>query len=314
MKTAIINSWGTPDVFEIKETKRPEPNDDQVLIKVFASSINPVDWKHRLGNHKYMLGAPFPITLGYDVAGEVAAVGNNITRFKIGDKVFGDLDKKYGGGLAEFAVGNEHCFALVPANNSMEVMAAYPLVTLTALQALRDKALVSAGKTVLINGASGGVGHIAVQIATILGASTIAVASTRAQKMVESLNCTSFIDYKKNDVLSINEKLDVFFDVIGNYSFLQTKHLLKPGGIYISTLPRPKIVVHKLLQPFSNGKKVKAILRKHSAADMDQIAQWVEEGKLQVVIDKQFDLDHIAEAHSYSESGKTLGKSVVLIK
>jgi NADPH:quinone reductase-like Zn-dependent oxidoreductase len=313
MKAAVINKWGNPDVFELTEVNKPQIRPDQLLIKVFASSINPVDWKHRTGYHKYVLGAPFPIILGYDVCGEVVEAGSSITKFKVGDIVFGDLDNKYGGGLAEYAVGHEKCFALKPSNITNEQAAALPLVSLTALQALRDKAGLKKGDTILINGASGGVGHISVQIAKIMGGRVIAVAGGRNQSFIESLYPDTFIDYTKQNVLSFEEKFDVFLDTIGNYSFLKTKHLLKDNGIYITTLPRPKILIHKIFQIFSKGKKVKTLLRKHSESDIEQIAQWVKEDKLKVTIDKTFSLEEIKKAYAYAEEGHTTGKNVIVI-
>lgn len=314
MKAAVINSWGSADVFEIKtNVVQPIPKKNQVLIKVFASSINPVDWKHRTGFHKYMLGAPFPIILGYDVCGRIVETGSDITKFKTGDIVFGDLDNKYGGGLAEYALAHENCLAYKPNNMEHEQAAALPLVSLTALQALRDKANIKKGDVVLINGASGGVGHIAVQMAKIMGAKVIAVASGRNKDFLDSYKPDSFIDYTQQNILELDEKIDVFFDVIGNYSFFKTRHLLNSNGTYVNTLPRPKILIHKLLEPFSNGKKVKTLLRKHSSEDLAQIAQWVLEGKLKVSIDKSFKLEEISQAHQYAENSRTRGKNVIVI-
>jgi NADPH:quinone reductase-like Zn-dependent oxidoreductase len=314
MKAAVIHRWGSPDVFEIVETNQPIPGADQVLIKVIASGLNPVDWKHRKGNHKYMLGQTFPIILGYDVSGEVVETGANISTFKKGDLVFGDLDNKYGGGLAEYAIGSEHCFAKIPANCDPAEAAAYPLVSLTVLRAFRDKANLQKGQTVLINGASGGVGYVAVQMAKLFGANVIAVASSRNKELIEHLNPDKFIDYTKSDLLEANVKVDLFFDVAGNYSFLKTKRMLNKGGMYLSTLPRPKILVHKMLQVFTANKKVKTVLRKHRASDMKQIAQWISEGKLEMSIDQTFNIDQIKEAHHYSEKGKTQGKCLILIQ
>ena len=313
MKAAIINKWGSPDVFEISNVDKPVPKPDQVLIKVFASSINPVDWKHRTGFHKYMLGAPFPIILGYDVCGEVVEKGNETTKFNVGDMVFGDLDNKYGGGLAEYALAHENCLASVPNNIKHEHAAALPLVSLTALQALRDKANLQKGNTVLINGASGGVGHIAIQIAKIMGARVIAVASGKNQQFIEAYKPDLFVDYTQQNILELDEKIDVFFDVIGNYSFLKTKHLLNNNGTYVSTLPRLKILLHKLFEPFNKGKKVKTLIRKHSSSDLEQIARWVQEEKINVSIDKKFKLEEIAQAHEYAENSRTKGKNVIVI-
>ena len=313
MKAAIINQFGNPDVIEIKDVEKPVIKPEQVLIKVNAVSINPIDWKQRKGNHKFILGSPFPIILGYDVCGEVVEVGNEIDKFKIGDIVFGVLDNKYGGALAQFAVGHEKCFSYKPNDISNEEAAAFPMVSLTSLQALRDKANLKAGQTVLINGASGGVGHVAMQIARIMGAKVIAVASSKSKDFVEQFKPDMFVDYNQQKILNLDKKVDVFFDVVGNYTFPKCKHLLNPGGVYINTLPRPKILIHKLYQLFSKGKKVKTILMKHNNSDLDKIVQWINEGKLKISIDKTFQLEQITEAHEYSQKGHNKGKNVVVM-
>ncbi|OFX84840.1 MAG: hypothetical protein A2W99_06480 [Bacteroidetes bacterium GWF2_33_16] len=313
MKAAVIKKFGLPSVFEITDLFIPKPKANQLLVRVYATSINPIDWKQRKGNHRFILGAPFPITLGYDVCAEVVEVGSQIKMFKPGDVVFGVLDNKYGGALAEYALGTESCFALAPRNIRFEHAAAFPMVSLTALQALRDKAKLKHGMRVLINGASGGVGHIAVQMARLMNAKVIAVSSSRNQTFVESLQPDQFIDYNKQDILKTTDKIDVFFDVSGIYSFVKCKHMLNPGGIYINTLPRPKILFHKILQLFTKGKKVKTLLMKHSSDDLRIIGQWITEGKLKVELDEIFNLNNISAAHHYAEGGHSKGKNVVII-
>lgn len=313
MKAAIINQFGAPEVFEISDINIPELKNDQVLIRVTTVSINPIDWKQRKGNHKYILGSPFPIVLGYDVCGEVEETGSEITKFKKGDKVFGVLDNKYGGALAEFAVGHEKCFAHKPENISDIEAAALPMASLTALQALRDKAQLKKGQSVLILGASGGVGHMATQMAKLLGAKVIAVASGASKEFVEQFHPDEFIDYNQQDILQLKNKVDVFFDVAGIYGFPKCRHLLNPGGVYINTLPRPKILVHKILQLFTKGKKAKTLLMKHHREDLLQIKQWIEEDKISVTIDRSFTLDKISDAHAYAQQGHSKGKNVVII-
>ncbi|MCK7534308.1 MAG: NADP-dependent oxidoreductase [Marinilabiliales bacterium] len=313
MKAAVIKKFGTSDVFEIADMPIPKPNDNQILVRVYASGINPIDWKQRKGNHRFILGAPFPIVLGYDVCAEVVETGSEITKLNVGDVVFGVLDNKYGGALAEYALGTEKCFTLAPRSIRFEHAAAFPMASLTSLQALRDKAKLQPGSVVLINGASGGVGHIAVQIAKIMEAKVIAVSSNRNQSFVESLQPYLFIDYDKQDILKLDFKVDVFFDVSGIYSFRKCKHLLNSGGVYINTLPRPKILFHKVLQLFTKGKKVKTLLMKHNADDLRQISQWIKEGRLKVEIDEIFNLNNISAAHNYAEAGHSKGKNVVII-
>jgi len=313
MKAAIINQFGVPDVFKVKAIEKPKIKNDQLLIKVKTVSINPIDWKQRKGNHKFILGSPFPIVLGYDICGEVVETGSEIKQFKKGDNVFGVLDNKYGGALAEFAVGHENCFALQPQNISDAEAAAFPMASLTALQALRDKAGLQKGQSVLILGASGGVGHMAIQIAKIMGAKVIAVASGASKSFVEQFLPDEFVDYQAKDILNLQKRVDVFFDVAGIYSFPKCKHMLNPGGVYINTLPRPKILIHKILQWFTNGKKAKTLLMKHHQKDLFQIKQWIEENKIMVKIDRSFRLEEISEAHAYAQQGHSKGKNVVLI-
>jgi NADPH:quinone reductase-like Zn-dependent oxidoreductase len=316
MKAAIINQFGNPDVFEIKDIEKPVIKPDQVLIKVNAVSINPIDWKQRKGNHKFILGSPFPIILGYDVCGEVVEVGNEINKLKIGDIVFGVLNNKYGGALGEFAVGHEKCFSIKPKDISNKEAAAFPMVALTALQALRDKANLKEGQTVLLNGASGGVGHVALQIAKLMGVKVIAIASSNSREFVEQFKPDLFIDYKESDVLKLDEKVDVFFDIVGNYTFPETKHLLNPRGVYLNLAyldTIKKMPIYKLHQLFSKGKKAKTFVMKHDNSDLDKIAQWITEGKLQISIDKTFQLEQITEAHEYAQKGHNKGKNVIVI-
>lgn len=316
MKAAIINEFGKSDVFEIKDIERPKINPDQLLIKVKTVGLNPIDWKQRKGNHKLILGSPFPIVLGYDVCGEVVEIGTEIIKFKKGDVVFGSLDNKYGGAMAEFAVGREKCFSLKPENITNEEAAAYPMVSLTVLQALRDKSNLKSGQTVLINGASGGIGHIALQMAKIMGLKTIAVASTKSKEFVEQYKPDLFIDYMEKDLLKSDIKVDLFLDVACNYSFPKTKHLLNPNGLYLNLAfidTIKKMPVFLLHQIFAKGKKGRGLLMKHSSTDVNIIAQWIAENKLKVHIDKTFQLEQISEAHEYAQKGHNKGKNVVVI-
>ena len=316
MKAAIINKFGGPEVFKISDIEMPIVNPDQLVIKVKAVGLNPIDWKQRKGNHKLILGSPFPIVLGYDVCGEVVEMGDDIQKFKKGDIVFGSLDNKYGGALAEFAVGSENCFSLKPENITDAEAAAFPMVAMTVLQAFRDKSNLQAGQAVLINGASGGIGHIAMQIARIMGFKIIAVSSTKSKEFVEKYNPDLFIDYTQQDLLKTDIKVDLFLDVACNYSFPKTKHLLNANGLYlnlafIDTIKKmPVFLLHQL---FSNGKKGRGVLMKHSSSDLDTIAQWIREYKLKVNIDKTFKLEQISEAHKYAQQGHNKGKNVIVI-
>jgi NADPH:quinone reductase-like Zn-dependent oxidoreductase len=311
MKAACINSFGNENVFEIIDNHPvPEPKEDEILIKVSSSSINPVDYKHRMGNHKYILGSPFPIVLGYDVAGIVEKTGSNALDFKPGDRVFGRLNRKYGGALAEYAAASESCFAKLNKNIPLNEAAAYPLAALTALQALRDKGKITAGMQVLITGATGGVGHFAVQIAKLYGAHVTAVCGAGHETILETLQPNEIIRYTESNYINQLKTYDIIFDCAGKLSYRKTQKLINKGGSYISTLPRMPILYHKPLAWLA-GKKVKTLLMKPERSDLELVNNWIMDKKLFVYIDQTFPLDAVAEAHAYAQSGMTEGKIVI---
>jgi NADPH:quinone reductase-like Zn-dependent oxidoreductase len=311
MKAIVIEKFGSPEVFQLREIPEPVINHRELLIEVVAGSVNPIDCKQRKGNHRFLFGAPFPVVLGYDVSGIVAKVGTDVKRFKVGDRVCGVLKNKYGGGLGQFAKGDESCFSPVPETINLSVCAALPMAGLTALQALRDKGKITKDMKVLIIGAAGGVGHFAHQVASLFQARVFSVSSAAHQAFLDQLAPYNFIDYKSTDLLAINKTFDIIFDTVGNYSFPVISHLLAPGGIYINILPRPKIIFHKILALFTRGKKVRTLLMKHTPADLEQLITWVSEGKIKICIDKEFHVHQVAKAHEYSEAGHTEGKILI---
>ena len=313
MKAAVIREFGPPYVFHIENMPMPVIKEDEVLVKVHASSVNPIDWKTRKGNLKFILGSAFPIILGYDVSGEVVETGKRVKKFKKGDLVFSRLDRKFGGAYAEYAVGSESTFALKPEKLSHEEAAAIPLAALTALQGLRDLGKMKKDDKVLLIGAASGVGHFAVQIVNILGGESWAVSSLRHQKLIDSLNPSHFIDYTREDYKQLDGQFDIVFDIVGTETFLTCKHLLRPKGIYITTLPRPKVLIHRAITMFVTQKKVKTFVMKSHGTDLELLNKWMEEGKFRVNIDRIFPLDKIADAHQYSEEGHAEGKIVIKI-
>ena len=315
MKAALIRQFGNPDVFTIEEKDKPQKlGPKQVLVKMYASSVNPIDFKQRKGNHRFIMGKPFPIQLGYDAAGVVEKVGDLVSRFVPGDRVFGVLDNKYGGALGEYAIGSEKCFATLAENISFSKGAALALAGQTALQALRDKTGGSiTGKTILINGAAGGVGHLALQIAHIFGADTIAVTSEKHWRYVNELRPTKILDYKAKDILKSGFKVDIFFDCVGVYNYRKVRHMLNEYGVYITTLPRPKLLVDKLVAKFSKSKHARALLMKYRRDDLLQLQEWYNNKTLNVNIDKSFVIDEVSEAHRYAEQGHTEGKIAIII-
>jgi NADPH:quinone reductase-like Zn-dependent oxidoreductase len=311
MKAVVIEKFGNPEVFHTTEIPEPVLASDELLIEVVAGSVNPIDWKQRRGKHRFLFGSPFPIVLGYDVAGKVVKKGSAIQRFNIGDRVCGVLNNKYGGGLGQFARASEKCFAHVPVSLDLVSTAALPLAGLTALQALRDKGKICAGSKVLIIGAAGGVGHFAQQIATIYESEVYSVSSRSHEKFLQQLSKHTLIDYTSTDILSMDERFDIIFDSVGKYSFPRCRHLLNSKGIYINTLPRPKIAWHKLQSMFNRGKKVKTLLMRHDNLDLEILINWVDQKKLKIGIDREFNVQQIDKAHSYSETGHAEGKILI---
>jgi NADPH:quinone reductase-like Zn-dependent oxidoreductase len=199
MKAAVINGYGAPEVLQYTEVEKPQIKPNQMLVRVYASSVNPIDWKIRKGMLKVLTGNKFPMILGFDVSGEVVEVGTQVTQFKPGDSIYAHLNQLPGGAYAEYAAVAEKSAAAKPTNMSHEEAAAVPLAAMTALQAWRDEGNLKLGQKVLINGASGGVGTFAVQIAKVLGAEVTAVCGTRNLEMVKSLGADRLIDYKQQD-------------------------------------------------------------------------------------------------------------------
>jgi NADPH:quinone reductase-like Zn-dependent oxidoreductase len=311
MKAVIIEKFGNPDVFHLDEMPELSIAEDEVLIEAVAGSVNPVDWKQRQGNHRFIFGSAFPIVLGYDVSGIVRKKGSKIQRFEIGDRVCGVLNNKYGGGLSQFVKGKEKCFTRVPDSVDLSLTAALPLAGLTSLQALRDKGKIVSGYKVLIIGAAGGVGHFAQQIASIYQAKIYSVSSASHKEFLRKLSDHTFLDYKSTNILKLSEKFDIILDAVGKYSFLSCRHLLNSGGIYINTLPRPKIVFHKLVALFTHGKKVRTLLMKQNSNDLEKLMNWVSEGRLNIFIDTEFPVNQMNKAHEYSEAGHAEGKILI---
>ena len=314
MKAAVIYEYGEPEVFRYEDISQPEIREDEVLVEVHAASVNPVDWKQRKGNHKFFLRARFPIVPGYDISGRVEKCGSKVTKFKDGDQVFCRLTKRFGGAFAEYASARESTLSLKPENMDHIHAAGIPMAGQTALQALRDKARIKPGQKILIIGAAGGVGHYALQLSKIFGAETTAVCSSRHEKLLALLRPDHHIDYRKDDYLEGNKIYDIIFDAAGVKTFLSCQKILAPGGIYITVLPRPKLLVHKIIALFTRGKKVRSLLQKSQSSDLEVLKKLVEEEKLISVIDSIHPLDKVSEAHRRAESYSTEGKIIVKVK
>ncbi|OUL34952.1 zinc-binding alcohol dehydrogenase [Nostoc sp. T09] len=312
MKAVVIRRYGPAEVLQYEDVEQPTIKPDQILVKIHASSVNPVDWKIRQGMLQLLTGYNFPLILGFDLAGEVVQVGSQVKRFQLGDAIYGSTALP-GGAYAEFAAIPENLAAPKPTNLSYEEAAAVPLAALTALQALRDQGNIQSGQSVLINGAAGGVGIFAVQIAKALGTEVTGVCSTKNVDLVKSLGADRVIDYKQQDFTQETWQYDIIFDAVGKRSPSDCKRVLKPNGIYITTLPSPESVVQSVLTTFLPGQKVKFILEKPNTQDLLYLKELIEAGKIRVVIHRTYPLQELAAAHTESETERAVGKITIAV-
>lgn len=318
MKAIRYHKYGSPDVLQLEEVEIPVPKENQVLIKVHASSINAADYHSRRAKPviiRPMLGGifrPKDPRLGSDVAGRIEAVGANVKQFRPGDEVFGFT----GGAFAEYACSRETSVALKPVNISFEEAAAVPVGAITALQGLRDAAKIRHGQKVLIQGASGSVGIFAVQLAKCFGAEVTAVCSTRNLDMARSLGADHVIDYTREDFTRGREQYDLIFAVNGYHSLAAYKRALRPQGRYICAGgTMPQIFESLLLGSFVSQKGGKQLsnmgISKVNQEDLVYLAELLKTGKIKPVIDRRYPLEQIAEAFRYVEDRHPQGKVVI---
>jgi NADPH:quinone reductase-like Zn-dependent oxidoreductase len=313
--------YGKPDVLEVKEIAGPLVTDDGVLVRVRAASVNPADW-HLLTGLPYIARPAFGMfkpkqeVLGVDFAGTVDEVGKNVTQFKPGDEVFGGRS----GSFAEYVcVAEDRAVVLKPANVAFEEAGAVAVAAVTALQGLRDKGHVQPGQEVLINGASGGVGTFAVQIAKALGANVTAVCSTRNVDMIRALGADTVIDYTKDDFTSGDRRYDLMLDIAGSKSWSDCTRVLKPeatvvivGGPDNSRLLGPLSHLAKMwLGSLRSSRKIVFFVANVNRQDMVVLRDLLEAGKVKPVIDKRYDLSEIADAFRYLAEGHARGKIVI---
>lgn len=312
MKAALIHQYGKPQVLQIEEVPSPKPRSNRVLVEVHAAALNPKDILVRKGKFKFFTGSRFPMILSSDYAGVVLDSGNS-THLKNGDKIYGMMNGFRVGTTTEQVLVKEKEMAPMPSSLSFEEAAGIPLAGLTALQALRNLGKVQAGKRVCINGASGGVGSLAIQIAKCLGAEVITVSSDRNLALCKSLGADQVIDYQQENWISQVEAIDVFFDVFGNYSLTQVTHVMGSRARYISTLPRVSTVGNHLFTRFSNKKGMLVVVNSRST-DLSWLAERIDEGKIKPVIDSVFPLEAIQKAHERVETRRARGKVIVKVK
>jgi len=311
MKAILYTSYGSPSNLHLTEVEKPVPGDNQILIKVHAASVNSYDWRHLRADPffiRVMVGGLFKPKhriLGADVAGKVEAVGRNVTQFKPGDDVFGEGSY---GGFAEYVCVDENRFILKPDNLTFDEAAAVPMAALTALQGLRDKGKIQAKQKVLINGASGGVGTFAVQIARSFGAEVTGVCSTAKMDLVRSLGADNVVDYTQEDVTRNNQKYDLILDTAAHRSISDYKRILNPDGVYVLVGGSISRIFQLMFKSKTGVKNIGTMVASINQKDLLFLAELLKSGKIKSIIDKRFPLADTAKALQYFEEGHTRGK------
>ena len=322
MKAAVYTEYGSPDVLQIKEVARPEPGAGEVLVKVVASSANAADWRLLRADPFFVrfesgLFRPKQQIPGADVSGIVTALGPGVTRFKIGDAVYGDISETGRGGFAEYVVTTAETLAQKPAGLTHEQAAAIPLAGVTALQALRDYGNIQAGQQVLINGASGGVGSYAVQIAKAFGAEVTAVCSTRKIEMVKALGADHAIDYTNEDFTQNGLQYDLILAANGYHPIRAYKRSLKANGTYICSGGTMRQIFAGMLlgglMSRGSSQTLTSMMAKPSGADLETMNKLFAAGKIKPVIDKTFPLAESPAALHYLEAGYPQGKVIITV-
>lgn len=307
----MIDRYGAPDVVRIRDVERPRPEPDQVLLRVDASSVNPIDAKIRDGTMRFRYRRGLPMLLGFDASGVVVEVGSAVDDFRVGDRVFARSDQPTGRACAEYLASSAATLAHKPATISHREAAAMPLAGLTALQALRDDGQLRSGQHVLIIGASGGVGTYAVQIAKILGAVVTAVCSPGNFDLVQGLGADQIIDYTREDVVGTDLRYDCIFDVVGSARFRAALASLTPTGRYAVTVPGPGVMWSIIAGNRLRRQKARFVMCKPRGSDLQLLAEWASGGLLRSVIEHVYPLDEIAQAHRRIETHRTRGKLVI---
>ncbi len=310
MKAVQIYQYGEPDVFTYQDAPRPKPNDDEVLIRVHAAAINPIDWKTRQGQGiAGLLQDPFPLILGWDVSGVIEVVGQNVSGFKIGDAVYSMVRfPKVGGAYAEYVTAPTTDITLKPNSLDHIQAAALPLVALTAWQALFEAADLSVGQRILIHAAAGGVGHIAVQLAKWKGAHVIGTASERNETYLQEIGVDEFINYKSTPFEEVVSDVDLVLDTMSGDTRERSWGVLKQGGILVSILGAPPVEVADSYQVRAAG----AFVRPH-AAQLTELGRLVDSGQVTPHVETVFPLKDVAEAHRLGQQGHTRGKIVLQV-
>ena len=323
MKAIVHTEYGSPDLLRFEDVEKPTPKDDEVLIKIHAASLNAYDW-HLLTADIFPvrfatgLFKPKSTQIGADISGVIEAVGKNVKQFKAGDEVFGDLASSGGGGFAEYVTAPESYLALNPTNLSFEEAAAIPMAAITALQGLRDEGKIQSGQKVLINGASGGVGTFAVQIAKFYGTEVTAVCSTRNLELARSLGADHVIDYTQEDFTKSGLQYDLILAANGYHPLSAYKRALTPNGIYIMAGGTAKQIFSAMLlgslMSIGGNKKMGGVSAKPNQSDLYFMKELIESGKVRSIIDKTYPFSDVAKALHYLGEGHAQGKVIVTME
>ncbi len=321
MKAIICTKYGPPDVLQLAEVEKPTPKEDEVLVKIHAASVNQYDW-HLMTADIFLVRLmgggvlkPKNKFVGADIAGRIEAVGRTVKQFQPGDEVFGEIST---GGFAEFVCTTENKLALKPANLSFEEAAAVPMAALTALQGLRDCGKIQAGQKVLINGAAGGVGTFAVQIAKAFGAEVTAVCSTRNVEQARRLGADQVIDYTKENFTRSGRQYDLIFAANGYHPLAAYKRALTPKGMYVMAGGKPAQIFEAMLLgnwlSEKDGRKLGGVSAQVKKEDLLTLKEMLEAGKIVPVIDKRYPLSEVPEALRYLGTGHARGKIVITVE
>jgi NADPH:quinone reductase-like Zn-dependent oxidoreductase len=323
MKAIVCTEYGSPDVLQLKEVEKPIPKEDEVLVKVHATSLNAADFETLRGTWSARFGGPLrPMykILGTDLAGRVEAVGRNVKQFQPGDEVWGDLSFPHGfGTFAEYVSVSENALALKPASMTFEEASTYPQAAIIPLQSLRDRGQIQPGQKVLINGAGGGMGSFAVQIAKYFGAEVTGVDSTRKLDMLRSIGADHVIDYTQEDYTKSGQRYDVILDVVAHRSVFDYWRALRPGGIYMivgGSLASflQVLVLGALISRIGSKKMGLNLYEANKREDLAYLAELFEAGQVVPVIDRRYPLSKVPEALRYLEEGQALGKVVITVE
>jgi alcohol dehydrogenase len=331
MRAYVLKRYGGPEGSLLTDVPLPAPRPRDILVEVRAAGLNPVDFKFRQGKLRAILRPKLPFVLGNELAGDVIAVGRDVKRFRVGDRVFARVAKERAGAFAEQACVDEDHAAHMPRNLDFVAAAAIPLAGLTALQALRDELGVKPGQKLFISGGAGGVGSFAIQIAKWQGAHVTTTASKRGEALVRSLGCDEVIDYTAKEIFNVEGRFDAGFDLIGGKTLEQMFDIMKPGTriVSVAALPEPQTAIKDLggrqalaalFWIISYGIRSRArrasvgyryLFMHPSGSELAQLAELIEQERLKVIVDKTYPFAQIAEALAYVESGHAKGKVVV---